>query len=140
MSSLSFGDKVKVGITFDPLSRIRNMQTCNPEPIKYVCIYTLSYSNDISLSQLEENIHTKFNMFKYSSSNFGINDRKPTEFFLFDIISEIDNYMAELKNIGQIDYIKFCHQIDYLNAIDNIYDPDLIQILKGYDSNYIPNK
>lgn len=54
ISGNQLNNLVKIGMTFDPVSRIRNMQTYHPEPVRYIRIYTLTFSNNITLRDLEK--------------------------------------------------------------------------------------
>ena len=135
--SETFNNKVKLGITFDPIHRINNMQTANPEPIRYLRIYTLTNSNDVTLSQLESYIHSVFKNLKYHSKSFQDGERKPTEFFLYNIVEQLDFLMEHIKSLGYIDYIKFENLQAYKQNKDELYDYDLMTILKGQDKEYI---
>ena len=131
MSSSTFGDKVKIGITFDPCNRVRNMQTSNPEPVRYVCMYSLTYSNNISLKELEKHIHTIFSDQRYFSNNFEYGESRPTEFFLSSVIVKLDQYMDELRRAGQLNYCKFSNLNEYSTIMGNFYNENLYEILKG---------
>lgn len=131
VSSSTFGDKVKIGITFDPCNRVRNMQTCNPEPVRYVCLYSLIYSNNISLKELEKHIHNVFSEQRYFSTNFVSGESRPTEFFVASVIGKLDQYMDELRRQGQLNYCKFSNLSEYNTVMGDFYDDNLYEILKG---------
>ena len=129
-------DKVKIGITFDPISRIKNMQTYHPEPVRYVKIYALTYSKDISLKSLERYIFSFLEPYKYTRPAFFDYEKKPTEFYLNQIVGILDYFMEACKFYGLIDYELFYDVQSYLEREDDIMNPVLYDVLKGRDSEY----
>ena len=135
-ASETFNNKVKLGITFDPVHRISNMQTANPEPVRYLRIYTITDSNDVTLVQLETYIHSVCKHYKYCSKAFQEYECKPTEFFLYNIVDALDQLMEYVKSLGYIDYIRFNDLQAYKENREELYDAGLIDILKGNDKMY----
>jgi len=127
---------VKIGMTFNPINRIRNMQTYHPEPVRYIRIYTLIFSNDITLRTLESNIFELLKSYKYISPHFQDDEKKPTEFYSGDIVQILDNIMEFYKNHGAIDYVKFDNLNSYMMECDRLENWDLWEILKGRDKAY----
>ena len=133
-------DKVKIGITFDPISRIKNMQTYHPEPVRYVKIYTLTYSKDITLKNLEKYIFSFLEPYKYTSPAFYDYEKKPTEFYSNQITLALDYFMQTCRFYGLIDYEIFDDVQSYLEKVDDIMNPTLYDVLKGRDKEYKPQK
>jgi hypothetical protein len=136
MTSKSFGNNVKVGITFDPRNRIRNMQTCNPEPVRYLRIYTITNTNNMTLKNLETMVGNTFIDFKYQSNDFQEAECKPQEFYLNNIVEYLDTFMIYLKNNNYIDYITFFNLATYMEREDELFDVDVYETLKGIDMDY----
>lgn len=136
MHSKNFGNNVKVGITYDPVNRIKNIQTGNPEPVRYVRIYTITNSNNITLKGIEDSIRDAFYRLNYCSMDFQQGECKPTEFYSSEIIANLDIYMECIKNHNYIDYVKFENINDFKDKEDELFDSDLYDILKGIDMDY----
>ena len=138
ISGQQLEDKVKIGITFDPISRIKNMQTYHPEPVRYVKIYKLTYSKDITLRNLEKYIFSFLEPYKYTSHAFHEFEKRPTEFYSNQIINILDYFMHACKGYGLIDFVVFYDVQSYLEKADELEDWTLYDILKGRDSEYKP--
>lgn len=136
ISGSQLGDKVKLGITFDPVNRIKNMQTYHPEPVRYMKIYTLTYSRDITLRSLEKYIFTFLEPYKYTSTAFLENEKKPTEFYSNQIVGLLDYFMEACRFYGLIDYEIFFDLNTYREREDDLINYTLYDILKGKDSEY----
>ena len=129
----TLGNKVKLGYTFDPPSRIKNMQTYHPEPVRYSRIYVFTSSN-VTLPRLERHIHDTLEPYRYISSSFCTHEKKPHEFYPVSIVPLLDIFMTYLQTTGTIDFLRFDTIETYLEA-DIPYDDELIEILKGRSKN-----
>lgn len=136
ISGNQLNNLVKIGMTFDPVSRIRNMQTYHPEPVRYIRIYTLTFSNNITLRDLEKALFKLLQSYKYTSPHFHDDEKRPMEFYSDEVIDILDKIMEFYKINGVIDYIRFDHLNSYIVEYDYIENWDLIEILKGRDKAY----